>query len=239
MGVSNLSLKNKTIDIITGGAISVGQRISTIRALEDISFEFSEGDRIGLVGHNGSGKSTLLKAMAGIYTPTQGKLSVLGRVVSTLNITLGFDMEATGFENIIIRGLLMGMRRKEIEQKIDDIISFTNLENYIHLPVRTYSSGMMSRLAFTIVTSAPTDILLMDEILGTGDAGFLEKANQRLTQFIDQSRIFVLASHSDEVINNFCNKAILLEKGKLIDFGSTDDILRTYHKRVEKMSDHG
>jgi ABC-type polysaccharide/polyol phosphate transport system ATPase subunit len=232
VGIGSRSLKNRILGKATGGLISAGDAVPVVKALQDINFSLDEGDRLGLVGHNGAGKSTLLKVLAGIYQPTAGSVKAKGRIVSTLNISLGMEPEATGFENIIIRGLLLGMKRAEINRKLDEIAAFTELGGYLDMPVRIYSSGMATRLAFATVTAMDSDILLMDEVIGTGDAAFMDKAEKRLNEFMNRSKIIVLASHSDLVIKKFCNKAILLEHGKVISAGGTEDVISTYHKRT-------
>ena len=232
VGIGNRSLKTRLLGAATGGLISSGDAMPVVNALRDISFALKEGDRLGLVGHNGAGKSTLLKVLAGIYQPTTGSVKAKGRIVSTLNISLGMEPEATGFENIIIRGLLLGMKRAEINKKLDEIAAFTELGEYLDMPVRIYSSGMTTRLAFATVTAMDSDILLMDEVIGTGDAAFMDKAEKRLNEFMNRSKIIVLASHSDQVIKKFCNKALLLEHGRIIAAGNPDEVITTYHSRT-------
>ena len=151
-----------------------------VKALNDVSFELREGDRVGIVGHNGSGKSTLLRVLAGAYEPVSGTIEVQGQVASMLNITLGLDYEATGYENIFLRGVIMGYTPKEIEPLVDEIVAFSELGDYIDMPMRTYSSGMSVRLAFAVSTCVKADILLMDEWLSVGDEGFKVKARERL-----------------------------------------------------------
>jgi len=231
VGVSNHSLKNRILGAATGGLISSGGSIPIVNALRDISFSLKEGDRLGLVGHNGAGKSTLLKTLAGVYEPTSGSVITQGKIVSTLNLSLGMESEATGFENIIIRGLMLGMKRSEIDKKMDEIAEFTELGEYLNMPVRIYSSGMATRLAFATVTVMDSDILLMDEVIVTGDVAFIDKAERRLNEFVNRSKIVVLASHSESVIRQFCNTALLLERGELIACGSTDEIFDLYQKR--------
>lgn len=232
VGVGSRSLKTRVLGAATGGLISSGDAVPVVKALRDVNFSLKEGDRLGLVGHNGAGKSTLLKVLAGIYQPTSGTVMARGRIVSTLNISLGMELEATGFENIIIRGLLLGMKHAEIKSKLDEIAAFTELGDYLNMPVRIYSSGMTTRLAFATVTAMDSDILLMDEVIGTGDAAFMDKAEKRLNEFMNRSKIIVLASHSDQVINKFCNKALLLEHGQIMAEGKPDDVISAYHSRT-------
>lgn len=236
VGVASRSLRNRILGAATGGLISDGGGVPVVNALRDVSFTINQGDRLGLVGHNGAGKSTLLKVLAGIYRPTSGRLSVSGKVVSTLNLSIGTEPEATGYENIVSRGLLMGMRRREILARLDEIAAFTELGDYLKMPVRIYSSGMLTRLAFATVTSMDADILLMDEVIGTGDAAFIEKAEMRLNEFMRRSGVLVLASHSEKMIRQFCNKAILLEHGQLIMVGRVEEVLACYQERVSGVS---
>lgn len=228
LGVRNRSIKNKILQATTGGLISPGEKTPIINALRDINLSLAEGDRLGLIGHNGAGKSTLLKVLAGIYTQTKGDLVIQGRVVSMLNLSLGMELEATGRENIISRGLLFGMRKAEINSQIDEIIAFTELGAYVDMPVRVYSSGMLTRLTFATATAMKADIMLMDEVMGTGDAFFYEKAEQRLNSFINQSKILVLASHNESILRKFCNKAALLDHGKILKLGNVEDVLKQY-----------
>ena len=228
IGAGDRSVKNSIMNFATGGKITKGSGTILVTGLEGVTFELHDGDRLGLIGHNGAGKSTLLKVLAGIYHPTDGKVSVEGRIVSTLNITLGFEMEATGFENIFLRGRLLGLKGDEIKSKLDEIAEFTELGRYLDLPVRVYSSGMLMRLAFAIMTSLESDILLMDEVIGTGDARFIHKAEERLNEFMNKAKIMVIASHSDEVIREFCNKALLLRNGASYAMGGVEEILSVY-----------
>ena len=232
VGMGSRSLKSRLLGTATGGLVSSGGAIPVVKALRDITLSLGKGDRLGLVGHNGAGKSTLLKVLAGIYQPTSGTIATRGRIVSTLNISLGMEPEATGFENIVIRGLLLGMKRSEINQKIEEIAQFTELGEYLDMPVRIYSSGMATRLAFATVTAMDSDILLMDEVIGTGDASFMDKAEKRLNEFLNRSKIIVLASHADHVIKKFCNKAILLEHGRILHEGNPDSVIEKYHSRA-------
>lgn len=211
------SLKKNLLRVATGGRISAeaGKGVS-IRALDGVDLNVQEGDRLGLTGHNGSGKSTLLKVLAGVYEPTAGSLLVRGRIASLLDISIGMDFEASGLENIFLRGLLMGLPKSVIRSKIDEITDFSGLGEYIEMPVRTYSSGMVMRLAFSISTSVEADILLMDEWLSVGDSDFVKKAEDRLKSLIDKTPILVMATHSREILEEVCNKVVRLEGGRLI-----------------------
>jgi lipopolysaccharide transport system ATP-binding protein len=213
----NRSIKKSFMNIATGGALAkdASNRV-TVRALDDLSFEFHEGDRVGLVGHNGSGKSTLLQVLAGIYEPTSGTLTVEGRVTSMLGITLGMDYEATGLDNIYLRGRLMGFDRSVMDDLVEDISDFAGIGEFLHLPMRTYSSGMSMRLAFAVATSVESEIILMDEWLSVGDADFVAKAKARLTSLVDKARLVVIASHNPALIANQCNVVIHLEHGKIL-----------------------
>lgn len=228
IGAGDRSVKNSLLSFATGGKITKGSGTMLVTGLDKINLELRDGDRLGLIGHNGAGKSTLLKVLAGIYSPTLGSIEVEGRIVSTLNITLGFEHEATGYENIFLRGRLLGLSSEEIESKVDEIAEFTELGKYLDLPVRVYSSGMLMRLAFAVMTSLESDILLMDEVIGTGDARFIHKAEARLDEFMNRAKIMVIASHSDGVIREFCNKALLLKNGTPFASGDVDEILSIY-----------
>lgn len=245
-----IRLQNVTVDfpVITGGARSIkhqllqsmtGGRINSattervvVRALEDVTLSADHGDRIGLLGHNGAGKSTLLRVLARVYEPEFGAVSVQGRVAPLFDISLGMDMEATGYENIFLRGLYLGLRTREIRALVDEVVEFAELGEFLALPVRTYSSGMAMRLAFSISTAIRPDIVLMDEWLGTGDASFLHKAERRLHELIGSAGIMLLASHNDQIIRDACNKAILFEHGRIVASGEVDDVLAVQKVRT-------
>lgn len=225
----NRSLRRSLLNAYQNGRISVESRGRvTVKALRNVSFEFRDGDRIGLIGRNGAGKTTLLRALAGVYEPTSGHLTVSGNVVPLLNIGIGIRDDSTGLENIRICGLLLGMTIPEIEKKTDEIAAFTELGEYLMMPLTTYSSGMRMRLAFGIATAVEPDILLIDETFGAGDAAFIKKAEARMNQLIEQSRIVVFASHATEIIRRDCKKAMLLDQGEIRTFGPTEDVLHEY-----------
>ena len=202
-----------------------------VRALENISFELNNGDRLGLIGHNGAGKSTLLRVLAGVYAPTSGAIRLAGRISPLFNAAPGLDPEDTGYENIMTCGMFLGMDPAEIEKRIPDIAEFSELGEYLDLPVRTYSAGMVTRLGYAIATSIDPDILLLDEGLATGDARFAARAEERLQSLIARSSILVVASHSDAMIKTMCNRVALLEKGHIIALGPVDNIIDLYHQR--------
>lgn len=224
------SLKKTAFRTAVGGFISNKEDSSktTIRALQDISLTLNEGDRLALIGPNGAGKTTLLRVLAGIYYPTFGSASIQGQCVPLFDISLGLDDEATGYENILLRGLVMGLDRKEIEKRIEEISEFSGLGDFLHLPVRTYSSGMTLRLLFSIATSVNSDILLMDEWIAVGDADFIERANKRLHGVVNRSKILVFASHNPDYLKAVCNRAVLLEAGRIVAEGSVDEVLKCY-----------
>jgi ABC-type polysaccharide/polyol phosphate transport system ATPase subunit len=227
------SLRNTLMSLGTGGAIRSNARQHVmVTALEDVSFSLRDGDRLGIIGHNGAGKTTLLRALAGIYEPTRGSILRRGSVAPLFDITLGMDPDATGHENIAIRGLFLGMSRSEIQAQVDDIVSFSELGPYIHMPIRTYSTGMRVRLAFAIATAVRPDILLLDEMIGAGDARFIERAERRLREFLNRAQILVLASHSEAIIRKMCNKALLLHHGKVVGLDSVQEIQKAYASLV-------
>jgi ABC-type polysaccharide/polyol phosphate transport system ATPase subunit len=229
------NLRTALFNRATGGLIRhLGKNHDrvVVTALSSVSMTLEDGDRVGLIGHNGSGKSTLLKVLAGIYEPIEGRLMVEGAVTPLFDMMPGLDLEDSGYENILTAGLLLGMSREEIESRIPQIEELSELGEYLALPVRTYSAGMMMRLGFSLVTSLEPGILLMDEGIGAGDARFAERAEQRLNEFIGRSRILVLASHSEHMIKSMCNKAALMQSGRLFAIGPVDEICDQYRALV-------
>lgn len=213
---TNRSMKNVMLEVTTGGRIAheAGKK-TYVRSLDAVNFAIRPGERVGLIGHNGSGKSTLLRALAGVYRPTGGTLRTEGRVVSLLDINLGMDPDATGYENIMLRGIIMGMTPAQVRSKMTEIAEFTDLGEYLDMPMRSYSSGMQMRLAFTIATSIDADILLMDEWLAVGDAAFQEKAAKRLNDLIKRAAILVIATHSMDLVQSVCTRVLELNHGKI------------------------
>ena len=215
-GSSSRSLKNQILSQATGGRIAENTDDAiTVKALDNVSLEINDGDRIGLVGHNGAGKSTLLRTLAGIYKPTAGSIEIEGTVGTLIDPSAGMDPEATGIENIYLRGYVLGMTKKEIDEKVDEIAEFTELGDFLHLPVKTYSAGMFSRLGFAISTAISPDILLIDEGIGAGDAGFQEKVKKRLFGMMSDCSILFLATHFSELIETYTNKKLKVRGGKV------------------------
>lgn len=222
----NQSLKDWAINRLSN---QVATRQSyRVDALRNIDISIGKGERVGLIGLNGAGKSTLLKVMAGIYPPTSGKVSVVGHVCPMFEFATGFEMHQSGWDNIRIRGLLLGMSPSEIEERLPEIAEFTELGEFLNYPVRTYSSGMFVRLAFAVSTSINPEILLIDEIIGAGDIKFAEKAKRRMYEFMEQGKILVFSSHSADLLKSFCKRTIWLQKGSIIADGETSDILELY-----------
>lgn len=210
------SLKKRLIQVATGGQLGADQNGRVVvRALENLTFSIKDGDRVGLLGHNGAGKSTLLRLLSGVYAPSSGYAHISGDIGSLIDISLGIDPEATGRENIYLRGGLLGMGRSEINSQIEEIIEFSELGDFVDMPLRTYSTGMHLRLAFAVSTIVRPEILLMDEWLSVGDEGFKHKAEMRMTDLVKSTNILVIASHSRELVLRTCNRVIWLEHGKI------------------------
>lgn len=244
--MSFIELQNVTVDLPvfeTGGRslkkrlAQLGRRdrigkdnegVVVVRALDGLNLSLQEGDRVGLIGRNGAGKSTLLRVLAGIYPPTSGQIYSRGRIVPLLDISLGMDELSTGRQNVRLRGLLLGMSDAEIRRKTKEIAAFTELGDHLDLPLRTYSSGMRLRLAFAVSTAVDADILLLDEVIGVGDASFMKKAEERMLDLHNRAKIVVLASHGEEVIRQMCNKALWMDRGRIREFGTVDLVTAKY-----------
>lgn len=210
---------------------------ASVLALDNVKLEFNEGDRIGLIGRNGAGKSTLLKLIARIYPPTAGRLIVHGRVTPLLAIGAGMDLEETGYENITTCGLFRGLSKGEIKAREEEIAAFSELGEFLSMPLRSYSLGMQMRLAFAIATSGRPEILLLDEVIGVGDAEFAAKARQRMLGLMNDASIIVMASHSDDLIEAYCNKAVWLDRGRTVAIGTVKEVL--WHYRNVGLSSAG
>ncbi len=245
--MANILLENVTIDIpvftaenrslrksllrFGGGEGRLKQQSGQVvaRALNKINLHLKDGDRVGLVGVNGAGKTTLLRVLAGTYPPVSGRIRAEGRIASLLDVSLGLDYELSGLQNIYLKGMFHGLSRRDIDVGLEEVMDFADLGEFINLPVRTYSSGMVLRLAFSIITSLVPDIILMDEWVSVGDSHFIERATQRLESFVGKSSILVLASHSEELIRKVCNRAVLMSQGNILNDGSVADVFHQYH----------
>ena len=227
------SLKNRLLHHGTGGRIGrdASNRLC-VRALDDVSLAFEHGDRIGLVGHNGAGKTTLLRVLAGAYEPVRGHVRRGGRIASLLNVSLGIDPEATGYENIMTRGLFLGLIPKQVRERMDEIAAFTELGDYLAMPVHTYSAGMRLRLAFAVCTCIKPEILLMDEWISVGDRAFVEKAKHRLEEFVERAGILVLASQNVALLERICTTGVVLDAGKVKAVGPIKEVLRAYKHAI-------
>ncbi|WP_022722196.1 ABC transporter ATP-binding protein [Rhodopseudomonas sp. B29] len=223
------SLKKSLLFRGSGGHLAndASHRI-VVEALRNVTTQIQAGDRVALVGSNGAGKTTLLRTMAGIYEPVSGTVESRGRISPMFDIGLGIDTEISGYDNIRMRGLILGMTPQEIEGHLQEIVEFTELGDYLDIPVRTYSSGMMTRLTFAVATCFAPEILLMDEWIMAGDAGFINKARNRIENFVAKASILVLASHSLETCRQFCNKALWMDQGMVKASGPIDAILDEY-----------
>ncbi|MEU3623757.1 ABC transporter ATP-binding protein [Amycolatopsis coloradensis] len=231
------SLKKRVLGKV-GGKIGTESKVPIIEALHDVTLSLKQGDRVGLVGHNGAGKSTLLRLLSGIYEPTRGSAKISGKIAPVFDLGIGMDPEISGLENIIVRGLFLGMTAKQMEARVDDIAEFTELGDYLQMPLRTYSTGMRVRLALGVVTSIDPEILILDEGIGAVDAAFLNKAKDRLKDLVKRSGILVFASHSDEFLFELCDSAIWMDEGHVKQRGSLREVLTGYKGRdpFENMS---
>lgn len=224
------SLKKALVGVVGGRIRPNASKVVVVEALRGITLDLQHGARVGLIGSNGAGKSTLLRLLSGIYEPTAGRASVQGRVAPVFDLGVGMDPEISGYENIIIRGLFLGMSRKQMDERVEEIAEFTELGDYLTMPLRTYSTGMRVRLALGVVTSIDPEILLLDEGIGAVDAGFLRKARGRLTALVDRAGLLVFASHSDELLRELCDTGIWLERGQIRMQGPLEDVLVEYRK---------
>ena len=211
-----------------GEAVGRRRYERTVTALKDLSLSIRSGERVGLIGHNGAGKSSLLKVTAGIYPPQLGRVTTIGHICPLFEFVTGFEMEATGWENIRTRALLLGMSPKEIDDKIDSIGEFTKLGEFLDIPVRHYSSGMFVRLAFATSTAVDPQILLLDEVMAAGDKEFINSARQRMNELMERASIVLFATHSLEVLPRFCERTILLSHGEVVADGPTAEVVQLY-----------
>lgn len=226
------SLKRALVRRRVGGEVSGdNDNITLVRALSDISVSLADGDRLALIGHNGAGKTTLLKVMSQIYDPTQGFARINGRVSVMTDLMMGMDAEESGYQNIKLRSIFLGLSSRQANAIVEDVEDFTQLGDFLSLPIRTYSSGMLLRLCFAISTAITPDILIMDELINVGDAEFLERAQARLAAMMKRSSILVIATHFPSTAINFCNRALLLERGHIIFDGEPGQVLEAYRQR--------
>lgn len=229
-GLTSHSFQLKLIHAI-GGVFTRDQeskKITYINALSNINLQINNGDRLGILGHNGAGKTSLLRTISGVYAPSEGKIYVEGCINALTDFTLGMDLDVTGIKNIIFRLVFMGYTFSQAKQAIDEIVEFSELGEFIHLPIRTYSTGMFLRLAFAISTHFTPDILILDEIIGTGDEGFKKKSTERIDSMLNGARIVILSSHDLDSIEKYCNKCIVMEHGKIILNGDAKEVIQQY-----------
>jgi ABC-2 type transport system ATP-binding protein/lipopolysaccharide transport system ATP-binding protein len=223
------SLRGQMAAFGSGGVLRRSQgNTATVEALRGIDLSLQDGDRLGLIGRNGAGKTTLLKTLAGIYQPTSGRVRRQGKLATLFDVGLGMDEDASGYENIRLMALLAGLSEKDIQKLVPEVAEFTELGDFLEMPLRTYSAGMRMRLAFTVATQRDPEILLMDEVFGAGDAFFALKAEQRVISMLERSCILVFSSHSEALIQRFCNKAIWLERGEIKASGEVPTVLNAY-----------
>ena len=222
---SRRSMRRLAIPSRLGRRLDVESGRATVRALDSISLTLGEGDRLAVVGPNGAGKTTLLKAMAGVYEPLAGEIVRQGRITPLLGLGMGLDMDATGIENILLLGMHLDIHPREMRGHVDEIVEWTELGAFIHAPLRTYSAGMVMRLAFAASTAKAPEILLMDEWLGLGDADFQQKAYERMVSFVVGSSMLVLASHSAALLEGWCTRAVRLESGRIVAEGAVSELL--------------
>jgi ABC-type polysaccharide/polyol phosphate transport system ATPase subunit len=207
--------------------------IMEVNALSGVSLKVQRGDRLAVVGHNGAGKSTLLKTLAGVYQPTHGRMVVDGRVSSLFDLALGFEIDATGWENISYRSYLQGETPKTVRAKRDAIAEFSELGNFLNSPVRYYSAGMLVRLAFSIATAIEPEVLLVDEVLSVGDLSFQQKARGRMLEMVDRAQLMVMVSHDLDVLAKICNRAIWMDHGRMMQEGPVEQIIAAYRASVQ------
>jgi ABC-type polysaccharide/polyol phosphate transport system ATPase subunit len=220
----NVTLKEAVVKALRGER----PRVESFRALDGVSFEVGHGDSLGIIGSNGSGKTTMLRLLAGVLTPTSGTVETRGKISTLIELGAGFNPELSGEENVYLAGALYGFSQQEMRRKIDRIIAFAELERFINVPVKNYSSGMSARLGFSVATDVDPEILIVDEVLAVGDASFQTKCFERMRGFREQGKTIILVSHDLPSVEKFCDRALLLERGRLVMDGPTPDVIRAY-----------
>jgi ABC-type polysaccharide/polyol phosphate transport system ATPase subunit len=227
-GLSSHSLQTKMYSQfkkMVGGTLNTNHDITHVHALKNINLKVYPGERLGIYGHNGAGKTSLLRVLSGVYTPTSGHIHIQGQVSSLTDFTLGMELDASGVKNIIFRLVFMGHTFKQAKAAVDDIVEFSELGDFIHLPVRTYSTGMFMRLAFAISTYVMPDILILDEIIGTGDERFAKKCHQRITSLLEYSRVVILSTHDVHSLAKYCTSVIIMDQGTIIKQCAPQELL--------------
>lgn len=226
----NLSLKEFIVNRIFGQGER--DRHTEFFAVHNLNLRIESGDRLGIVGLNGAGKSTLLKTIAGIYFPHSGRIRINGRITPLMELGAGFDLEQTGYENIYLNGALLGFSPSEMKEKEQAIAEFSELGDFLNLPIKYYSSGMYGRLSFSIAAMTNPEILIIDEVFSTGDAHFVEKSSQRILQLVEQSQIVIIVSHNLDQIENLCNRVIVMDKGSILMDDKPKETLDFYNDKV-------
>ena len=212
------------------------EKKTIFKATDDVSFKIYKGEKVGILGFNGAGKSTLLKIISGVYTPDEGEVIINGNIAPLLSLGAGFDKNYSGRENIFLNGAILGYDEQFLRSKYDEILEFSELGEFINLPVKNYSSGMLSKLGFSIATIVDPDILILDEVLGVGDINFRKKSKEKLQSLMESNTTVLLVSHSIKEIRNICDKAIWIEKGRVVDIGEVNDICDKYEEAAKKAS---
>ncbi len=234
LSYASVAFKERSLKSLFGGLFSPQKNrpvIQDIHALKNINFKITSGERVGLLGHNGAGKSTLLKAIAELYPISRGKISIRGTVRSLFDLALGFEQEATGRDNILYRGFMFGLSPAYMRQREEEIVSFADIGEFIDYPVRTYSAGMQIRLAFAISTAVSGDILLLDEVIGVGDANFMKKAKKRIQELITKSEILLLASQDMTILGTFCQRGLVFSHGEIVFDGPIQEAISLYDEK--------
>ena len=230
----SVAYRERSLKSLVGGALSARQRpqVADIHALNDLSLSIRTGERVGLLGRNGAGKTTLQKAIAGLYPISGGRLEVSGSVRALFDLSLGFEPDATGRENILYRGLLLGRTPQDMRAREEEIVAFADLGTFIDYPLKTYSAGMQVRLAFAISTSIPGEILLLDEVIGAGDMAFMARAKTRIRELIGQAEVLVIASHDAQTLESLCSRVVWIDEGRVRFDGDPGTTIEQYRRAV-------